>query len=153
MVPGLIKLSLCVKGKWPLALLSSGMTPCILAAMYQTVRQTFCLHLILWRQRQYVPLKYWFLSTELLGVIPEDHKISTHHCEDLKSHLQALFVLTLARVLLTGSCWADRVQTAACQTECPYSRIESWTASFCVSLPVVPLWIWQSGLHFHTWTW
>ena len=79
-------------------------------------------------------------------------KISTHQFEDLQSHLPALFVFMLAPVLLTGSCWADRAQTAECQTGCPYSRIESWTASSCVSLPVVPLWTWQSGLHFHTCT-
>ena len=84
--------------------------------------------------------------------IPGEHKFSTHHYEDLLSHLLALFVLMLAAVLLTGSCWAGRVQTAECRTGCPYSRTESWTASSCVSLPVVPLWTWQSGLHFHTCT-
>ena len=84
--------------------------------------------------------------------IPGVHKFSTHHFEDLQSHLPALFVLMSAAILLTGSCWADRVQTAECRTGRPYSRTESWTASSCVSLPVVPLWTWQSGLRFHTCT-
>jgi hypothetical protein len=36
-------------------------------ATHQILRETSCLHLILWRQMQYVPLLCWFLSTELPG--------------------------------------------------------------------------------------
>jgi len=34
---------------------------------YQTLRETSCLHLLLWRWKQCVPLPCWFLSTEIPG--------------------------------------------------------------------------------------
>lgn len=127
-------------------------TTCSLVVLYQLSEKacasiSYCVDIAVCSSAMLV------LSTEIHDVTSQKTaSLVLDHCEDSKPDVWHLFVLILAEVLLTRSCWADRARTAACQTGCPCSHTESWTASSYVSPPVVPQWTSQSGLHFHTWT-